>query len=540
MKYLQHKLTKFLLLGLFVLTNLVIIFESSLPANISSQRSNFFTNIASLIINGVLPDKEPEIVAVTDIEITNNVEQIVTNGDTYDIPLGVTRRFSAAVFPNTATSKTIKWHSERPETLRVTSGGYLEARALDNNVKVTVSSSNQEVSKYFYINIVNKSAPLDFETVLENDTLKVGTSTKLKILLSERERREFDPSLLFFTSSNPHIASVNNFGVINALSVGETVISIKNHAQTYQVNVLPNSEPIIKANSLTLSGPTSAYVYSYAQLSATFDQLDATDQSITYMSLNEAIATVDETGLVFGAKVAGTTTIRAYANADFAIYDDFVITMEEVLPTSLTLTTSKSEVDVGAKLNITPTLFHDINIENLPVTNQEIIYTSSDENIATVTSSSGVGVVLGKKRGSVVITATSEANIEVQATLTLTIIPLEAINNSNIASFGAYLRKALGHFSLFFVNGLLGALTFYLFIDKKSLAVKLLLSLIPGIFFAALSEFIQLFVDGRGASIYDVLIDSSGYIAAVLCVYLFFVVKQKIKQKKDSKNELTV
>lgn len=526
---------KYFILSLFILTNSLIVFESSLPGSISSQRSSFFTDVVSLIINGVLPDREPDYIDITSLEVKDHKSQIVSSSQSIEIPLGVTRRFTTSILPLDATDKTVIWTSSHPEALRVTSGGYLEARQLAEAVEVQVKTSNQSIDQVFYVNVVPKSAPVDFSVELAQSQIEVGQSTRLVINLTEQEKREYNPSLLDYYSSQQSVATINQFGVINALAPGTTQLTVSGHSQSYELIVTASSEAIIKPTSITLTGPDSAYVYGYTPLTYTFDREDVSDQSVTFVSSNEAIATIDEQGVVYGTKVSGLVTIRVYANADFEVYDDLTLNMLDVLPTNLSLSISNNELNAGTKATILPTLTHDLADQSLPVTNQEVVYRSSDETIATVVSINGQGIVLGIKRGSVTITANSVANPEVSAQIVLTIIPLEVINDDNVVAFGAYLRKAVGHFTLFFINGILGGLTFYYFLTRKSLLVRLTLALIPGVFFAGLSEFIQLFVPDRGATLFDVMIDSLGYLFAVLIIYLWFILRKRLRIKKDIK-----
>lgn len=526
---------KYFILSLFILTNSLIVFESSLPGSISSQRSSFFTDVVSLIINGVLPDREPDYIDITSLEVKDHKSQIVSSSQSIEIPLGVTRRFTTSILPLDATDKSVIWTSSHPEALRVTSGGYLEARQLAEAVEVQVKTSNQSIDQVFYVNVVPKSAPVDFSVELAQSQIEVGQSTRLVINLTEQEKREYNPSLLDYYSSQESVATINQYGVINALAPGTTQLTVSGHSQSYELIVTASSEAIIKPTSITLTGPDSAYVYGYTPLTYTFDREDVSDQTVTFVSSNEAIATIDEQGVVYGTKVSGLVTIRVYANADFEVYDDLTLNMLDVLPTNLSLSISNNELNAGTKATILPTLTHDLADQSLPVTNQEVVYRSSDETIATVVSINGQGIVLGIKRGSVTITANSVANPEVSAQIVLTIIPLEVINDDNVVAFGAYLRKAVGHFTLFFINGILGGLTFYYFLTRKSLLVRLTLALIPGVFFAGLSEFIQLFVPDRGATLFDVMIDSLGYLFAVLIIYLWFILRNRLKIKKDIK-----
>lgn len=517
------------------MTNALIIVESSLPGSISSQRSNFITNIASFIINGVLPDVEPEIINVESILVKNHLNEEVIDDETVTIPLGVTRRFSASVLPSNATNPNVTWTSSDPSVLRVTSGGYLEARSFGETVQVSVTSAAHAITHSFYVDVVEKSAPIDFEVVLEEPVILVGESTRLNVVLDERARREYDPSQLVYTSSNPNVASINQYGVINALEVGTTEFSVSNHEEMYLLTVEANPNPIIKPTSIDLSGPSEGYVYGTIQMTWAFDATNLTDDGVTFTSSNEAVATVNNTGLVTGVKVSGTAIITVYANANFLVYDQMEVTFNDVIPTAISLSSSKLEVDVGTKQTIIPTLSHSLSDQTLPITNQEVIYQSSDSSIAEVTSLNGQGIVLGMKRGTVIITARPQANQAIETTITLTIKAMEVINNNNMTEFGAYLRKAVGHFSLFFINGILGFMTFYFFLSKVKPWQTLLFALIPGLFFAGVSEFIQLFVPDRGASIADVGIDFLGYVAACLIIYISIFFDSRIKKKTSAK-----
>ena len=93
-------------------------------------------------------------------------------------------------------------------------------------------------------------------------------------------------------------------------------------------------------------------------------------------------------------------------------------------------------------------------------------------------------------------------------------------------------RKA-AHFSEF---ALLGAEICLLFIVLKKESVKWYLHALPyGLFVAAVDEGLQTLTD-RGAALTDVLIDFSGYFAAVAIFLIIFIIKRKIKNKKAIKS----
>ncbi len=520
---------KYFFLSLFILTNAVIVFESTLPSSISSQRSSFFADIAAFLINGVLPEQEPDIIHVDSLIVLDHQSQPIAEGGSISIPLGVTRRFTTDIGPANASDKNVIWTSDHPETLRVTSGGFLEARALGEDVRVSVHSVDGGIEQYFYVDIVPKSAPTDFVATLRQTQIELGQSTRLDITLDELSQREYDVNQLNYRSSQPSVATINEYGVINAVGVGRSLISVVGDERTYELTVVANTSEIIRPSTLTLSGPDFSYVYGYTQLAVQFDRDDVSDASLTFVSSNEAIATVDEHGLLYGTKVSGRVTITAYSNADFSVYDQLELDIFDVLPTSMNLQARTNSIEAGKKLTIDVMLSHNLSDETLPITNQEVSFTSSDEAVATVTSLNGKGIVVGLKKGSVTIIATSVANPELSSEINVSITPIEAINQNNQQDFYMFIRKGVGHFTLFFINGVLGAITFYLFLPSLSLIKRLLLAAIPGVFFAGLSEFLQLFAAGRGSTFSDVLIDSIGYIVALVLVGLFLYIKDRKK-----------
>ena len=88
-------------------------------------------------------------------------------------------------------------------------------------------------------------------------------------------------------------------------------------------------------------------------------------------------------------------------------------------------------------------------------------------------------------------------------------IKADTINASNYDIFSSFIRKLVGHFSLFGLSGVLSTLSYKFFVYDKSLKLSffIIFSSITGLFLAILTEFIQLLVPGRSGEVLDVLID---------------------------------
>lgn len=110
----------------------------------------------------------------------------------------------------------------------------------------------------------------------------------------------------------------------------------------------------------------------------------------------------------------------------------------------------------------------------------------------------------------------------------------DTINSGNIESFTYVIRKLVGHFGLFLVNGVFVSLTFYFFKKgekKMNFWYSSLFIFITGLLVASASEMIQVFIPGRIGSINDVLIDMGGYSLAFVIIFSIFLSK-RLKIKK--------
>lgn len=107
-----------------------------------------------------------------------------------------------------------------------------------------------------------------------------------------------------------------------------------------------------------------------------------------------------------------------------------------------------------------------------------------------------------------------------------------AVNDANRAEFHGVIRKLIGHFGLFFIDGVLSTFSVY-FLLKNTKNNKhywlLTTSLSFGLLIAIISECIQLAIPGRSGEVLDILIDFSGYLLSSLIIYLimFFNIYKK-------------
>ena len=96
--------------------------------------------------------------------------------------------------------------------------------------------------------------------------------------------------------------------------------------------------------------------------------------------------------------------------------------------------------------------------------------------------------------------------------------------------------RKIAHFTEYFIFGILLLTTLRLYVDK--IREKIFNILFIGLAVPVIDEFIQLFVDGRGGEIRDVIIDFSGVLTGMLLSFLIIRLVLNIKENKIEKVNL--
>lgn len=132
-----------------------------------------------------------------------------------------------------------------------------------------------------------------------------------------------------------------------------------------------------------------------------------TKGKITWISSNKSVATVSSKGVV-KARKKGTAVITAkYGKKKLACK----VTVKQPV-TSLKLNKKAANITVGEKITLKAT------VSPTTANNKTVIWKSSNTSVATVSSK---GVVVGKKRGTVTITATAKDGSKKKASCKVTV-----------------------------------------------------------------------------------------------------------------------
>lgn len=198
-----------------------------------------------------------------------------------------------------------------------------------------------------------------------------------------------------WSSLNKEVAAVSEDGVVTALSVGTTTITVSavdgSGVKAFcTVNVIPTP-----AKGITITQPdkTSFKVGETIKLSATVFPNDTTDLGAVWASSNTNVATVDATGMVTAIDV-GAVVITATNSVGQS--DSIVLTVEKTHAETLLLNRTSVE------MKVTDTLPLQAIVYPTTTTDKSIEWTSSNSSIVKVDDS---GKMAALALGNAVITA---------------------------------------------------------------------------------------------------------------------------------------
>ena len=111
------------------------------------------------------------------------------------------------------------------------------------------------------------------------------------------------------------------------------------------------------------------------------------------------------------------------------------------------------------------------------------------------------------------------------------------INEDNIGWFTTFIRKGIGHYGAFLVDGVFISLTvyFYCLLKEKKIYYPQLYIVLPiGLFLAILTESIQLLVPNRSGEVVDMFIDYGGYLTGfAILILIYYLIDRKHRNNQN-------
>lgn len=187
----------------------------------------------------------------------------------------------------------------------------------------------------------------------------------------------------------------------------------EDNSDGYHTSSEDQTQKTVLVSNISVTKSVEMYVGETKTLSATVTPSNATKKDVTWSSSNTNVATVNSSGVVT-ANAAGTATITVKANdgSNISASCSVTVTQNKVLVTGLSLSRTKAEMFVDETLTLSVTAYPS------NATNKDVTWSSSNTNVATVSSS---GVVTAKSAGTATITAKANDGSGITASCTITV-----------------------------------------------------------------------------------------------------------------------
>ena len=318
--------------------------------------------------------------------ITQQVEGISLDFENVTLNVGDEYRLTYVIKPNNATNQNLTWSSSNESVVKVDKTGMVKAIG-SGSATVVVQTEDGG-----YIDMVNITVlqPVK-EIVLSRTEISVKKGTVFWLQATVLPETS-DNKNVVWSSSDKSLATVTQDGMVTTLKVGTVTIScVSEDTGVVAYCIVEITEPV---TGLTLNSYYEEIVAGTKfVIIPTVLPLDAENKAVTFLSSDPEVATVDENGIVTGIR-GGTCEI-------------IVTTVESSLKATCTIkvkefVTSIEIIGATQYLNIDTDLQLSVEVLSETATNKDVIWSSSNQNIATVDQT---GKVTGVSEGNVVITA---------------------------------------------------------------------------------------------------------------------------------------
>lgn len=294
---------------------------------------------ANLYSNSVSEESEAVIIPepVTGIEVANDYQHM-------GLFVGGSGKIRYSVLPGNATNTNVTFKSLNEKVATVDANGVVTGVSEGNaDIVITTEEGGFEAKCTVRVDGIDARG---IERVGDKTvTMGLNQTRQLQVKITPSDTTNKNVQ---WTSSNNSVATVDSNGVVTSKNSGSTIITATTHnelkteffieVETSVTNITLNS------NEINLN-PGGTF-----KLDATVNPSNASNKNIKWISANESIATVDQSGNV-AADVAGTTYISA-VSADGKVVATCTVNVSKPVVTKPAKVKIKSAKKKGKKVTL--------------------------------------------------------------------------------------------------------------------------------------------------------------------------------------------
>ena len=323
-----------------------------------------------------------------DVTVYQPVTSVDIDADSLSLNVGGTGKLNAALLPSNAKATTVYWTSSDGKVASVDGTGLVTVTGIGT---ATITATAGGISDTCTVTVGKKAVTkVDLNYGFKN--MYIGEWFVLKATVSPSDAT--NPAVTWH-SSDTSVATVTN-GVVEAVGDGSCTITATADGEYAECPVSVGTKAVTSI-SLDYSSQ-KLYEGGVFVLTATVLPDDAADPTVTWTSSDGKVASVNKNGIVT-AIGEGSATIKATAGSQSDTCKVTVLPEPEVDVDSVNIFNKSgftAILYVGDSLNLSA------HVSPTDATYSNVIWSSSDSSVASVTSS---GQVTAKSEGSAAITA---------------------------------------------------------------------------------------------------------------------------------------
>lgn len=335
----------------------------------------------NIILPSMVLATESEEVVVQEIDLGDYQSQMT---------VGEKQLLSVTILPLEATEQKLTYTSSDPAVAKINGMGRITAlKAGVTEIVVTCGG----ISEKFGLTVVDVVAVRDLDLGDCPNELEIGNSYLMSVTIIPESTTE---QKIVYTSSDTEVATVNELGRITGVKKGTATITVScsNVSKSFSLSIVEAKSEEIPVTDIEIADHEEELeVDKTLSLSVTVLPSDATNNTVTYKSSDEKIATVNSSGEVKGIS-EGEVTITISAGA-----------ISKKVKLKIKVATSKIELDT-TYLVMQPGESHQLSVKVIPAeADQSITYETTASDIVSVTAG---GLITANKCGTGTIIVKNE------------------------------------------------------------------------------------------------------------------------------------
>lgn len=329
------------------------------------------------------------------VHVTVPVTGISLSQSTASIYVTKSLKLTATVTPASATNKAVTWSSDKPNVASVNPTTGLITGVGSGSAVITAATVDGGFKAACIVSVYKKVevTGISLNTTMRN--LYVGNTYQLKASV-EPTTATFPE--VTWKSDNPAVATVDQFGLVKAVGVGTTYISVTSDDNPFAVKKCKIVSGI-QATGVKLS-ETNIELYETAtrMLKPTIEPANATNKSVLWASSDPSVASVNTDGVVTAVS-QGTAVITCTTKDSSRTAKCTVKVLKTIKSTSVSLDSKSLTISDGKSATLTA----NIRPSNVSITS--LNWKSSNKKVATVSSD---GVIKAVNPGKCTITVSTK------------------------------------------------------------------------------------------------------------------------------------